>query len=270
MDEKLGPALKRQLNQSSWKALAYRLATAFGLLFTVFCLLWFDRGGLRDQVDGQLSIPDVIYFTMITITTVGYGDIVPVSERARLIDAFLITPIRLFVWLIFLGTAFDMLFKKSLERWRMRRIQQKLCGHTIIAGFGRSGSTAARAMLAGGVAPAKMVVIDCSAEACAAALELGIAVMEGDASSNVLLEAAHVDSASSMIVSAGRDDTAILIVLTARSLAATLPIAVTITAADNEDIARNAGANHVINPIEVAGRLLADAVIDKRSRPPVF
>ncbi|MEO8175107.1 MAG: potassium channel family protein [Sphingomicrobium sp.] len=254
-----GATLSRRSNASPWRKLAVRAALAGTLLLTAFALLWFDRGGLRDQVDGHLSFADVVYFTMITITTVGYGDIVPVSERARLIDAFLITPIRLFLWLIFLGTAFDMLFKHSWERWRMRRIQEKLCGHTVIAGFGRSGSTAAAELVAGGLDPASLVVIDCADAPCAAARELGAAVLQGDASSNDLLLAVHIERAAAMIVSAGRDDSAILIVLTARELAPDLPISVTISAADNEDLARTAGATTVINPIMVTGRLLAQA-----------
>src|SRR5688572_20986763 len=88
--------LARKSKVSPWRVLGVRAGIAGALLLAAFALLWFDRGGLRDQIDGELTVADIIYFTMITITTVGYGDIVPVSERARLIDAFLITPIRLF------------------------------------------------------------------------------------------------------------------------------------------------------------------------------
>ncbi|WP_310468121.1 potassium channel family protein [Sphingomonas sp.] len=253
------PTLSRRSSGSPWRTLGVRAALAGALLLTAFALLWFDRDGLRDQIDGELTFPEVIYFTMITITTVGYGDIVPVSERARLIDAFLITPIRLFLWLIFLGTAFDMLFKRSWERLRMRRIQKKLCDHIVVAGFGRHGSAATAELVAGGVDPSRLVVIDCKEDACAAARELGAAVLQGDASSDDLLKAVHIERAAAMIISAGRDDTSILIVLTARALAPKVPIAVTIGALDNEDIARHAGADQVINPIMVAGRLLAQA-----------
>ena len=75
------------------------------LVASVFLVFLLDRDGLRDQIDGNVSVTDVIYFTMVTITTVGYGDIVPVSDQARLIDAFFVTPVRIFVWLTFLGTA---------------------------------------------------------------------------------------------------------------------------------------------------------------------
>ena len=239
--------------------MAIRAGLALGLLVAAFCLLWFDRGGLRDNLDGHLSILDTLYFTAITITTVGYGDIVPVSERARMIDAFLITPIRLFVWLLFLGTAFDLVLKRSWERWRMKRIQSKLCDHIVIAGFGRSGGKAAKELIAAGTDPARMVAIDCKAEAVEAAKALGLAALQGDASDNDMLAAVHIERASALLVSAGRDDTSILVVLTARTLAPELPVAISIQAEDNEDIARHAGATTVINPITVTGRLLADA-----------
>jgi voltage-gated potassium channel len=83
--------------------------------------------------------------------------------------------------------------------------------------------------------------------------------MQGDASRDELMEAAHIERAARLIVSAGRDDTSILIVLTARKLAPGVPIAVAIREQDNEDIAATAGATSVINPVAVTGRMLAAA-----------
>ena len=252
------PPLTRRSLASPWRTLAVRSGMALALLVTAFCLLWFDRDGLKDQIDGTLTFADVIYFTMITITTVGYGDIVPVSEQARLIDAFLITPIRLFLWLIFLGTAFELVFKRAREKMRMKQIQKGLCGHVVIAGFGKNGATAAQCLREAGARPTDLVVIDCSSEACAAAEALGAAVIRGDASSDRILKAVHIHDAARLIVSAGRDDTGILIVLSARKLAPTLPIAVTVRNHDNEDIAQAAGANTVVNPVAVTGAMLAE------------
>ena len=70
----------------------------FGILISI---LWLDRGGLQDHSDGHMSFSDVVYFTMVTVTTVGYGDIVPVTPRARMIDALVVTPVRIFIWIIF-------------------------------------------------------------------------------------------------------------------------------------------------------------------------
>jgi voltage-gated potassium channel len=71
------------------------------------------RDGIRDQVDGHLSFVDLVYFVVVSLTTVGYGDIVPVTERARLIDAIIIPPARLLVWLVFVGTAFELFFSQG-------------------------------------------------------------------------------------------------------------------------------------------------------------
>ena len=254
--EPLSP-LRRRSRTSAWRALAYRAGAALALIVVAFMLLWFDRDGLKDNIDNHLSFADTIYFTMITITTVGYGDIVPVSERARLIDAFLITPIRLFVWLIFLGTAYNFLFRRSWDKWRMAMIQKNLHDHIIVAGYGSSGSKAVAELIARGTDPASIVVVDLSAEALAAVDPVDLATLEGDATRDQVLKAVRIDRARSLIVAAGRDDTSILIVLTARHLSARLSISVTMRESDNEDLARQAGASTVINPVSFAGLLLA-------------
>ena len=251
------PPLQRKVHREDWHGLAIRVAIALGLIALAFAILWLDRGGLRDNTDGDLSFTDVIYFTMITVTTVGYGDIIPVTERARLLDAFLITPIRVFLWLIFLGTAFEFLLKRSWENWRMRKIQQTLCDHVILAGFGRSGQKAMEELISGGADVQKIVVVDCDPEAIELACQAGVATIRGDATRDEVLTAVHVERATSLIVSCGRDDTSVLVVLTGRHLAPSLRIAVAVRNVDNEDLARQAGANVVINPVSFTGLLLA-------------
>ena len=73
---------------------------------------------------------------MGVLTTTGFGDIAPVSDRARLVEAVIVTPIRFAVIFIFVGTAYNFLIKKSWETWRMARIQERLTGHTVALGFG--------------------------------------------------------------------------------------------------------------------------------------
>src|SRR5512137_2261459 len=118
--------------------LLVRAGVVLLLMAAVFAVFLLDRSGLRDQIDGDVSVTDVIYFTMIPITTVGYGDIVPVSDQARLIDAFFVTPVRIFVWFIFLGTAYQLIIQRLIEEWRMTRLQEQLRDHVILCGFGHS------------------------------------------------------------------------------------------------------------------------------------
>jgi len=250
--------LQRQALRAS-HGLAVRIAIAFTLLAVAFAILWFDRDGLRDNTDDHVSFADVIYFTMITVTTVGYGDIAPVTERARLIDAFLITPIRIFLWLIFLGTAAEFLVKRSWEKWRMQRIQRTLHDHIVLAGFGRSGQNALAELIAGGTDLSQVVVIDADEEAIEVAKKAGVATIRGDATRDKVQEAVHIEHAKTVIISCGSDDTSILTVLTSRQLAPGLRIAVAIRNADNEILAQQAGADVVVNPTSFAGLLLAAA-----------
>ena len=250
-------SLRRKSRTPVWLALFWRVALAFGLIGIALAVHWFDRDGLRQSSGEPITFADVLYFTMVTVTTVGYGDIVPVTQQARLFDTFVVTPIRLFVWLIFLGTAYDFLLKRVWERWRMKVMQRHLKGHIVVAGYGTSGSEAVSELVRRGTAAEKIVVIDERADALRAAEDCGAIVMEGNATRNAALEAANIAAAGALIVSAGRDDTSILIVLTARRLAPSLPISVVIRSEDNEAIAYQAGANTVINPASFAGLLLA-------------
>jgi voltage-gated potassium channel len=249
--------LHRVARTSPWISLGWRILLALALIGLALAVHWFDRDGLRDNVDGAISFSDVLYFTMITVTTVGYGDIVPVTEQARLFDTFVLTPIRLFVWLLFLGSAYQFLLRGVWERWRMSRIQANLRGHVIVAGYGTSGAEAVRELVRRGRDAASVVVIDERDSALEEAAACGATVLQGDGTRNVTLDSVRIAEADAIIVSAGRDDTSILIVLTARRLAPNVPISVVIRAEDNEALARQAGADTVINPASFAGLLLA-------------
>ncbi|WP_240325524.1 potassium channel family protein [Sphingomonas mesophila] len=237
--------------------LAIRLAILVGLLIFIVAFHWLERDSLKDNHDGHISFADIIYFTMISATTTGYGDIVPITENARLFDALVVTPIRIFFIIILAGTAYTFIIKRTWNKWLMQRIQQRLSGHIIVAGYGTTGNRAVDELIARGVSPKKLVVIDIDRDRLDCAEPLGVAVLQGDATRDATMEAVRVKQASSLIVATGRDDTSILVCLTARHFAPNLPITVAILARDNEFPARAAGATCVINPTSFAGLLLA-------------
>ena len=252
-------ALTRKSPLPIWAQIGWRVGLVLGLLGLALAVHWLERDGLKDTYDGEVSFIDVIYFTMISITTTGYGDIVPISNEARMFDALVVTPIRIFFVLIFIGTAYTFVFRRTWDKWRMNKIQQTLTGHIVVAGFGTSGSEAVDELIARGAKPEDIVVIDASAEALERAESLGCAILEADATRDKTMQAVRIGAARAMIVSAGRDDASILITLTARHLAPELNIAVAVRNEDNELLARQAGATTVINPVSFAGLLLAGA-----------
>ncbi len=255
--QRLHRPLRRRVKVPVWADVFLRLGAALALVFMVVLIHWWDRTGLVDNVDGHVSFLDVVYFTMISITTTGFGDIAPVSDKARMVEAIIVTPIRFAVIFIFVGAAYNFVIKRSWEKFRMARIQQRLTDHYVVLGFGVSGSESVAELIARGCDPECIVVMDTSEERLALAERLGCNVIEADATRDDSLRDVRIDQAATVLVSAGRDDASILIVLTVRHLAPDVPITVVIRAADNELLAKQAGATNVINPVRMTGLLLA-------------
>jgi voltage-gated potassium channel len=259
-DEIAHMTLRRKSTFNEWQQVGIRVLLMFAMLVFIVAFHWFERDGLRDNVDGHVNFYDVIYFTMISATTTGYGDVIPITDRARMFDAVVVTPIRIFFILILAGTAYTFVIKRTWHRFLMRRIQQNLCDHIVVAGYGTSGTQTVDELIARGADPAKIVVIDPNNSALTRAEDLGCAAIQADATKDDALMAVRVDQARAMMISAGRDDTSILICLTARHLAPNVPISIAIRELDNELPAHAAGATSVINPVSFAGLLLAGSV----------
>ncbi|HEX7929731.1 MAG TPA: potassium channel family protein [Sphingomicrobium sp.] len=249
--------LRRKPRITGWLSLGWRLAAMALLLGILILIHWIEREGLKDSHDGVVSFLDVIYFTMISATTTGYGDIVPVTDKTRMFDAIVVTPIRILFLLILAGSAYSFVARRSWERFVMKRIQRTLCDHIIIAGFGTKNSRAVKELIDLGSEPHDIVVIDTNEERLDKAKAMGCTVLRGDATRDATLQSVHVERAKLLIISAGRDDTSILICLTARHHAPDLRISVAVNAEDNEIPAKRAGADVVVNPMDFAGLLLA-------------
>lgn len=242
------------------RTLLVRLGLVILLISLVIGMLWLDREGLRDQIDGEISFTDVVYFSFVTITTVGYGDIVPISPRARMLDALVVTPIRLFVWFLFLGTAYQLIIRQYMEGYRMANLQARLDSHVIVCGFGNTGCAAVKELLAKGTDPQQILAIDYHEDRARAALDQGIAALHGDATQETMLRDAVVNRAKALIVAAGRDDTNALILLTARHVCPTVRIIVSAKEEENVKLFRQGGANAIISPATFGGYALAAAV----------
>ena len=98
--------LRRAVKVPVWADAGLRLSGALLLIAIVVAVHWVGREGLADHHDGEVSFLDVVYFTMISITTTGYGDITPISDQARLVESVIVTPVRILVLLSFIGAAY--------------------------------------------------------------------------------------------------------------------------------------------------------------------
>lgn len=128
--------------------------------------------------------------------------------------------------------------------------------HTIICGYGSKGRSATRTLISKDTKPEQIVVIDGDGSARARAVEDGLSAIDGDASTQEALAQAEVAQARSVIVAVDRDDTAILITLTARELNPATTIVASVREEENVHLLHQSGANGVITSSAAAGRLL--------------
>jgi voltage-gated potassium channel len=239
------------------RRLLARVFWIFGILALACFLLWLQRHGLADDRGGELSLLDVMYFTIVTVTTVGYGDIVPVTDEARAMITFGINPLRIAIWLILLSTAYELVIRRSVESYALQRIKRVMKQHTIICGFGVKGRAAAKELIERGVSPSKIIVIDSDASALESAALLGVVGLRGDASRESTLRAAAIESVADIVVVPNTDQACVLICLTARDLAPNAHIVAAAREDENVKLIYRSGADTVLAPAASGGRLLA-------------
>lgn len=250
--------------RSAWLTLLQRLGMALALILAITMLLWFTRDGLRDNAhpDRQLNLTTVFYFTIVSLTTLGYGDIAPVTDGARLLNAILLTPARILMLFLFVGTVYELtqLRARYREEYRMQQLRDRLNGHVIVCGYGVKGRAIVTELLAHGHQPQEIVVIDASEQEVGEAAAIGVVALRGDASSEALLRAAVVERAGYVLAAPNRDDACVLICLTVRSLAPEVWLVAAAREEENVKLLYRSGANLVVTPSVSGGRLMAASV----------
>lgn len=226
------------------------LTTAIGTLG----YLWLGRAQ-------GATVLDALYMTVITITTVGYEEVIHLDSLGR-IFTMLIAVTGIGSLFYSFGIVMDnLLTSRLLDPLGERKMQHKidmLCGHVIVAGLGRVGMQAVIELRDSG---RECVIIDPSPEAMARAQQHGLLLIQGDASSDEVLQQAGISRATGFIVTTSDDANNLYIVLSARSLNAR--IFIVSRAINDSTIAklRRAGANRAISPYAIGGRRLAHLIL---------
>jgi voltage-gated potassium channel len=228
---------------------------AFFLGLTVF-IVWLDRDSYRDGDEIGISLLDSVYYSTVTLSTTGYGDITPITESARLVNILFITPLRIMFLIVLIGTTLEALTARSREEFRIRRWRSRVRQHVIVCGYGTKGRSAIRSLIANGTPADKIVVVDPEPRAIDEANSLGLTGIVGDAGRTEVLRRAAVERARAVIVAANRDDAAVLITLTVRQLNHSVPITTSVREEENANLLRQSGADTVITTSATSGRLL--------------
>ena len=243
---------------SPLRKILVRLAVALALIAFVALISYAGRDGYidPDEGDGQMSLLDAFYYSTVSITTTGYGDIRPISDEARLVTTVLVTPARVLFLILLVGTTLEILAERSRHAIRVARWRRRLRDHTIVCGYGTKGRSAVRTLLAKGHDSKRVLVIEHNQLAQRRATADGIAVITGDAAQQETLQEADVAEAEAVIVAVDRDDAAVLIALTARELNPDVRIVAAVREEENVHLLHQSGANAVITSSGSAGRLL--------------
>ncbi|MCG8915072.1 potassium channel family protein [Actinokineospora sp. PR83] len=236
-----------------------RVLWALLALFVAVMIVYLDRDGYRDVNEDGISFLDAIYYATVSLSTTGYGDITPASDSARLINILVITPLRILFLIILVGTTLAVLTERSRQAFKIQRWRSKVRDHVVVVGYGTKGRSAVSAVLSDGVEPSRIVVVDTDQAMLDAASMLGLVTVHGSGTRSDVLRVAGVPRAKSVVVASSRDDSAVLITLTARELAPDAQIVAAVRETENVHLLRQSGANQVVVSSETAGRLLGMA-----------
>ncbi len=236
-----------------------RGAFVFGLITFAVVVVWLEGGLIDSQTGKHPSFLDCVYYMIITVTTVGYGDIVPVTTFSRLTDVILLTPIRFIIIFTFIGTAYEFFEYRLRRDWQMQRAIDQLDGHIIIAGFVAAGQSAARELLEQGTPGSQIAVLSTNQKHLEQAEEMGLVALQADPAREQSLAAAAIDRASYLLVAPGRDDTSVLVCLTARDLNPKITIIAMCCEGENEKLLERSSANVIVSPTESGGTIMAAA-----------
>jgi voltage-gated potassium channel len=213
------------------------------------------------KILSHYSWVDALYMTVITITTVGFGEVYPLDDSAKIFTVFLIL-----ASVIILGYALSViteyiLSKNNLEELKQKKMQKQidsLKNHIIICGYGRNGQQAAKKLLA---YKKPFVVIEKNRDLIDKFETESVPFVLGNANDDEVLLLAGVNRASTLICTLPSDADNLFVVLSARQINGSLNIISRASQETSYNKLKLAGANNVILPDRIGGDHMASLVV---------
>lgn len=213
-----------------------------------------------------LSLLDALYMTIITISTVGFQEVRPLSTDGRLFTMVLVL-LGVGAGAYTFGTIAEFLIAGelagTLKRRRLMRAIERLHGHYVVCGYGRVGEQVARGLTDEGI---PCVIVDQAGEAIQRCEQCGILYVMGDATEDETLLRAGIQRARGLVAVLDNDAENVFVVLSARSLNPNLTIIARATTREAEAKLRKAGADGVLSPYQLA----AHRIVRELTRPHVM
>lgn len=209
----------------------------------------------------RYSAFDAFYMTLTTVTTVGYGELHPLSRAGRVFNSGLIL-IGVVTMLLAVGAMTQTIVELELNQFfgkrRVKGMIGKLEGHVIVCGFGRVGRGAADELRQ---ARLPFVVVDHSEDRVEQAMREGMLGVLADASRDETLREIGIDRAKGLIATLATDADNLFLILTAKTLNPRLQLSARVAEESSEEKMRRAGADFVIAPYNSTGHRMAQAIV---------
>ncbi len=233
-----------------------RIYTAIILLLILLLV-----GVLGYKFISSYSWIDALYMTVITMATVGFGEVVPLNDEAKLFTIFLILASVVIVGYALTVITEYILSKNNIEELKQKKMQKEIDSfknHIVICGYGRNGKQSARKLSAYNKA---FVVIDKDKDLEERLQADGVPYVIGNANEDETLLLAGVDRASSFISALPDDADNLFVVLSARQINSTINIISRASQESSYKKLKFAGANNVILPDKIGGDHMASLVV---------
>lgn len=229
-------------------------------MFSLVLAIVIGTGGYM-LLNDAYSLVDAFYMTVITITTVGFTEVHPMTDTGKLFTIFLIfVSFGIFGYLASAITRFilDGVFRRNLKDYRIVRSIEKLKGHVIVCGYGRNGKQACLELIEHGE---NVVVID-SEESSIDRIRLQpeLLFVQGDATQEDVLNMANIAEAKALITAIPNDAENVYVVLTAREMNSKIKIISRSEKSQSDNKLKRAGADNVIMPDRIGGQQMAKLV----------
>lgn len=244
------------INNPLIKLFRSKLNTAFMLLGVILII-----GVVGFKIMSGYSWLDALYMTVITITTVGFGEVFPLTEEAKIFTIFLILTSFIVVGYSIKVITEYILAKNSVEELKQKKMQKKidsLNNHIIICGYGRNGKQAATKLLAH---KKEFVIIEKEKELADKHQSEMVPFIVGNANEDEILLQAGIDRASCLIAALPNDADNLFVVLSARQINSTMNIISRASQETSYKKLKLAGANSVILPDKIGGDHMASLVV---------
>lgn len=205
------------------------------------------------------SIGDSLYMTVITLSTVGFKEVQPLSRGGQVFTAGLILAGVGAVAFLFREIGQHIVSGElhgTLRRRRMQHSIDQLKGHYIVCGYGRVGMEAVANLRQRGK---RCVVVEQTVDSTLA--QSGVLHVTGDAAEDEVLRRAGIDRAAGLVAATGDDPTNLFITVSAHSLRPDLVIVARAHNPAAESKLLRGGANHVISPHIIGGRRIATQLL---------